>query len=135
MSYEPTNWKTGDVVTSAKLNKLENGVANGSVMVVHKVARGESLDDGYQLDKTWQEIYDAFLQNDLVVLYMREEDGDNSYQGFEFIIGASYEDGIYHVSGFHWSGDLQPTYICTSPSEYPKSIIPPNVDPGVNPVG
>lgn len=34
MSYEPTNWKTGDVVTSAKLNKLENGVANGGAKVL-----------------------------------------------------------------------------------------------------
>lgn len=36
MSYEPTNWKSGDVVTSAKLNKLENGVANagGGISVV-----------------------------------------------------------------------------------------------------
>lgn len=29
MAYEPTNWKTGDVVTSAKLNKLEQAVAGG----------------------------------------------------------------------------------------------------------
>ena len=28
MSYEPTVWETGDVVTAEKLNKLENGVAN-----------------------------------------------------------------------------------------------------------
>lgn len=27
MSYTPTNWKAGDVITSEKLNKLENGVA------------------------------------------------------------------------------------------------------------
>lgn len=27
MSYEPTIWKTGDIVSSEKLNKLENGVA------------------------------------------------------------------------------------------------------------
>lgn len=27
MSYSPTTWKSGDVVTSAKLNKLEQGVA------------------------------------------------------------------------------------------------------------
>ena len=33
MSYEPTNWKSGDVVTSAKLNKLEQGVAAGSLIV------------------------------------------------------------------------------------------------------
>ena len=26
MSYEPTSWKLGDVVTSAKLNKIEQGV-------------------------------------------------------------------------------------------------------------
>ena len=29
MSYEPTTWQTGDVVTSTKLNKLEQGVAAG----------------------------------------------------------------------------------------------------------
>ncbi len=29
MSYEPTNWKTGDVITAEKLNKLEDGVASG----------------------------------------------------------------------------------------------------------
>ena len=28
MSYEPTIWKTGDIVSSEKLNKLEEGVAN-----------------------------------------------------------------------------------------------------------
>ena len=34
MSYEPTNWKSGDVVTSAKLNKLEQGVSGGGVLKV-----------------------------------------------------------------------------------------------------
>lgn len=37
MSYTPTEWKTGDVVTSAKLNKLEQGVADaggGGALVV-----------------------------------------------------------------------------------------------------
>lgn len=53
MAYEPTVWKSGDVVTSAKLNKLEQGVASGGgVLTVHE---GE----GKVLDKTWQEIYDA----------------------------------------------------------------------------
>ena len=26
MSYEPTNWKKGDVVTSIRLNKIEQGI-------------------------------------------------------------------------------------------------------------
>lgn len=29
MSYIPTEWKTGDIVTAEKLNKLEEGVASG----------------------------------------------------------------------------------------------------------
>jgi len=29
MSYEPTNWKSGDTITSAKLNKIEQGIASG----------------------------------------------------------------------------------------------------------
>ena len=27
MSYTPTNWQTGDIITAERLNKLENGVA------------------------------------------------------------------------------------------------------------
>ena len=29
MAYEPTVWKDGDVISAAKLNKIENGVAAG----------------------------------------------------------------------------------------------------------
>lgn len=28
MSYEPTNWQKGDIITAEKLNKLENGVVS-----------------------------------------------------------------------------------------------------------
>lgn len=56
MSYEPTTWKDGDLVTSAKLNKLENGVAaaGGSSILIANI----NTETG-ALDKTWQEIYDA----------------------------------------------------------------------------
>jgi len=57
MSYEPTNWKAGDTVTSAKLNKIEQGIKN-NVLVANLI-----IDDFenhiMHLDKTWQEIYDA----------------------------------------------------------------------------
>ena len=32
MSYEPTNWQSGDVVTSAKLNKIEQGIADSAFL-------------------------------------------------------------------------------------------------------
>lgn len=59
MSYEPTNWKDGDLVTSAKLNKIEQGIAAGGgsgVPIIHAISSNGLLP---VLDKTWQEIYDA----------------------------------------------------------------------------
>ena len=50
MAYEPTVWKANDVITSAKLNKLEQGVAN-SVLVVET--------NNGSLNKTWKQIHDA----------------------------------------------------------------------------
>lgn len=54
MSYEPTNWKSGDTVTSAKLNKMEQGIANaGGVLFV-----GIDMQT-MTLDKTYAEIASA----------------------------------------------------------------------------
>lgn len=42
MAYEPTQWQAGDTITSAKLNKLEQGVSdssnNGGVFIVEITA-------------------------------------------------------------------------------------------------
>ena len=57
MSYEPTNWKAGDTVTSAKLNKLEQGIKNN--VLVANFIYDDYENDIMHLDKTWQEIYDA----------------------------------------------------------------------------
>lgn len=38
MSYTPTEWKTGDVVTAEKLNNMESGIANsGNIKYVNKI--------------------------------------------------------------------------------------------------
>ena len=72
MSYEPTNWKTGDVVTSAKLNKLEQGVAGagGGDFVKVDVAI-ENIDGQFvpSLSKTFDEIASAMLSDKIVYLY------------------------------------------------------------------
>ena len=35
MSYEKNIWKTGDVITSTKLNRMEDGIANaGGILVI-----------------------------------------------------------------------------------------------------
>lgn len=76
MSYTPTNWKTGDVVTSEKLNKLENGVATaGGVLVVNASESG-------MLDHTWQEIADnkfAILNGPNGAVYYLVQISSNPY--------------------------------------------------------
>ena len=83
--YEPTNWKTGDVVTSAKLNKLEQGVANSGV-VVHITITQEGNTITYTLDKTYRQIKDALESGVLPIIL---EDGGN---------------GLYRVSGVTYFG-------------------------------
>jgi hypothetical protein len=68
MAYEPTTWKSGDVVTSEKLNKIEQGIAAGSsggngAMTVGVVIDGNTI----TLDKTWKELAVAIKTNFLTV--------------------------------------------------------------------
>ena len=74
MAYTPTNWECGDVVTAELLNKLEEAVEDLSVAIDGEGGESEPLVVGmtveadtpsagqrtYTLDKTWQEISDAF---------------------------------------------------------------------------
>ena len=72
MSYTPTNWKNGDVVTSTKLNKLEQGVANaGGVTVLSVVADPQTMT--VTLNKTAGEVYEIF-ETGLAVLPVPEGD-------------------------------------------------------------
>ena len=58
MSYEKTNWTSGDVITAEKLNHMEDGIglAGGSALIV------TGTDDGTQitLNKTFGEIKTAY---------------------------------------------------------------------------
>lgn len=57
MAYTKNTWASGDVVTSAKLNNIENGIASGGVLVVGL----EYEDYIITLDKTWKQIAEASL--------------------------------------------------------------------------
>ena len=61
MSYTPTEWKAGDTVTSAKLNKIEQGIASGvnfEVINMEMVLNQENYSLSLSLDKTAGEIID-----------------------------------------------------------------------------
>ena len=68
MSYTPTNWDNGDVITAEKLNKIEQGISEassggsgGENFIVH--LSGENL----VADKTFGEIAEEFAKSGLVV--------------------------------------------------------------------
>ena len=108
MSYEPTNWKSGDTVTSAKLNKMEQGIANaGGALVV--------TDTDGTLDKTWQEIHDAAPS---VTIVINEEDGSRT---FFPVVGIGGTDGAFVIAAVSLNpeGIELKMYIATSADGYP----------------
>jgi len=105
MSYTKNTWNTGDIVTSEKLNHIEDGIANNeNVMVIN-------YSDG-TLDKTWQEIYDAMVQKKLCVI--RYDSGTIERGILTDIVGSVYADGPEYmvVAG-------QMTYSASSANDYP----------------
>lgn len=99
MSYTPTEWKSGDTVTSAKLNKLEQGVATasggGGVLVV-------GLLNG-TLNKTWAEIRSALLSGIVVVPTTADE---GTIAQTSFIVGAETDGTSYTVQAIMFGGDV-----------------------------
>ena len=77
MSYNKTTWQTGDKITAAKMNKIEDGIAaaeqsggGANVMVVDitKVASADWDLTGSYINKTFDEIFTALDSGTLVFL-------------------------------------------------------------------
>lgn len=105
MSYTPTVWKTGDIVSSQRLNKLEEGVRDAyEVMVINivtedpaqsaknllRASRGGST---VFLDKTWQQIFDALIAGKLCAIKRTGE----GVASFAPVTTASTEEGSYKI--------------------------------------
>lgn len=95
MAYDPTVWKSGDTITSAKLNKLENGLAEasgggtgGGVLVLNITQDGT-------LDKTWLEIKNALNAGQVVTIANYSITPNEGM--FAHIVYAKVEDGAYKV--------------------------------------
>lgn len=69
MAYTKNTWKTGDIVSSQKLNHMEDGISNSeNVFIVGGASFGKGGDIEGTLDKTWQEIHDAMLSKICIVV-------------------------------------------------------------------
>ena len=61
MSYTPNTWKSGDVVTSAKLNNIEQGIANAALLVTASENTGAC-------DTKASVMYNAIANGQLVII-------------------------------------------------------------------
>ena len=105
MAYEPTVWKNGDTVTSAKLNKMERGIANAGGLVVRF--------SNNALDKTWQEIHDAAP---FVVLV----DGETDSFICANLAAVEMSEGGDYVVIFYYSLDGEAAvYVAETANSYP----------------
>ena len=100
MAYTKNTWQTGDVVTSAKLNNIENGIAGPDPLVVTESKSG----DNYVLDKTWNEIKTAIDANRVVWLKQTSDYGTWNFYIYGYVSGpptysllAGNGDPIYPV--------------------------------------
>lgn len=110
MSYEPTNWKSGDVVTSAKLNKLEQGLAT-NILLVQAIADDDSPTT-FHLDKTWQEIHDAPFA---IIKYI--DDNSDIMTSIYIVVATGIIDDEHYVIAAMGYTNINP--FANSPDEYP----------------
>ena len=111
MSYTPTDWKAGDVISSQKLNKLEQGVADAGGGGVLTVTITWDADEHAVLNKTWQEIWDAAPS----VLFMDAQEEDRTV----YMLYEQYIDtGAYYVD--MGAGTRVTTFLASSANDYPE---------------
>lgn len=81
MAYTKNTWANGDTITAAKLNNMEDGIANaGGVLICNITYTGGVM----TLDKTAQEIYNALLNG--TPAYIKWQYGTISdYEGHLFL--------------------------------------------------
>ena len=113
MAYTPTTWASGDVVTAQKMNKLEQGVASGSCLVVTATRSGST----WTLDKTAGEIYQAFTSG-MTVLVTHTDNYDGTDVYFHHILVQCWmvdgnTDYRFYFSDFH-------DFTAESSSSYPS---------------
>ena len=111
MSYTKQTWQSGDTITAQKLNHIEDGLADGGILIINAIT--DSQDDSVRLDKTWQQIYDSAYPT-IVLTDLRGPELD-AYKAFRFPEEVFAEDGAYNVIA------VGVTYTTDSPDGYPVS--------------
>lgn len=105
MSYTPTEWKTGDVITADKLNNMEGGIAGaGGLFVINATnpPSGQNPSTTPELDKTYSEIKTAIQQGKNTVMFLVATSGPVS--------NCMYLQPIRQLSGIEEAEEIRFSY-------------------------
>lgn len=115
MAYTPTQWSPGDSITSAKLNKIENGIAdnNGGIFWVTGTVSGNII----TLNKTMREIIEAIESKIILIKTPNTEYDEGVY--IYICTGWGYYDGSYFLYTV-----FKETFYASSLDDYPTNQEP-----------
>lgn len=132
MAYTPKTWQCGETIMADDLNHMEQGIAQGSsVLTVNVVDTDPALNQSkseapllrgagtpdYWLDKTWQQIYDAFPN-----VRVNAASAGSATSGFQIVseIVNTVSDGCRVGVGATSSGIGTYTFVAETTDGYPK---------------
>ena len=127
MTYTPTTWRAGDTITSARLNRMEQGIAAGGgvLLVEMECTKDENQEiTGAVLQEYTENIVNAFLGGSTVIAYMDLSEMDDEapsgtgYAKMSTLMDALEELGCY-VIVFSENGIIGQFY--GIPGEYPTT--------------
>ena len=104
MAYEKQDWKTGDVVTSTKLNHMEDGIAeggNGGTPIINTTRTvGSNNSTVFTFDKTFAEVK-AMLDAGQAPVVKCEYESNGTYFNpvIGYLVDTENEDYIIRMMG------------------------------------
>lgn len=111
MSYTPHEWQNDELITAAKLNNIEEGIAaggsGGGLFPIGQI--------GSSLDKTWREILYAIQDGKIPYLY--NANLEYNFASVMYVREMEQDDNIFYVYFVGW--DNSQGYSSSSPDGYP----------------
>lgn len=120
MSYEPTVWAAGDVVTATKMNKIEQGISGNTGLIVNM----EEEDGTHILSERFSTIADCIESGGMVYIHGTvtvEGPGETEaevdfYAPVQTLLDS--ESGIYIITIYVYSIDNY-YFVATTRDDYP----------------
>ena len=123
MSYEPTVWVTGDVVTATKMNKIEQGISeNSGDGSTGLIVNMEEDNGAYILDERFSTIADCIESGGMVYIHGTQTAEESTEIDFyaPVLTLLDSESGIYAIEIYVYSMENY-SFAAATREDYPTT--------------